>query len=50
MNEVTQFLIEQGYVVLFLWVLFEQLGFPVGSFFISYEKIEITEIDDASEG
>ena len=29
MNEVTQFLIEQGYFVLFLWVLFEQLGFPV---------------------
>ena len=29
MNEVVQFLIEQGYIVLFLWVLFEQLGFPI---------------------
>lgn len=29
MNEVAQFLIEQGYVVLFLWVLFAQLGFPI---------------------
>ncbi len=29
MNEVVGFLIEQGYIVLFLWVLFEQLGFPV---------------------
>ena len=29
MNEVAQFLIEQGYIVLFLWVLFEQLGVPI---------------------
>jgi membrane protein DedA with SNARE-associated domain len=29
MNEVTQFLIQQGYVVLFLWVLFAQLGLPI---------------------
>jgi membrane protein DedA with SNARE-associated domain len=29
MNEVVGFLIEQGYIILFLWVLFEQLGFPV---------------------
>ena len=29
MNEVVQFLIEQGYIVLFLWVLFEQLGLPI---------------------
>jgi membrane protein DedA with SNARE-associated domain len=29
MNEVVQFLIEQGYIVLFLWVLFEKLGFPI---------------------
>lgn len=29
MNEVVQFLIEQGYIVLFLWVLFEQLGVPI---------------------
>jgi len=29
MDEVIQFLIEQGYIVLFLWVLFEQLGFPI---------------------
>jgi membrane protein DedA with SNARE-associated domain len=29
MNEVTQFLIEQGYIVLFLWVFFEQLGLPI---------------------
>jgi membrane protein DedA with SNARE-associated domain len=29
MNEAVQFLIEQGYIVLFLWVLFEQLGLPV---------------------
>jgi len=29
MNEVAQFLIEQGYVVLFLWVLLAQLGFPI---------------------
>jgi membrane protein DedA with SNARE-associated domain len=29
MNEVVRFLIDQGYIVLFLWVLFEQLGLPV---------------------
>jgi len=29
MNEVIQFLIDQGYLVLFLWVLFEQLGLPI---------------------
>jgi membrane protein DedA with SNARE-associated domain len=29
MKEVIGFLIEQGYIVLFLWVLFEQLGFPI---------------------
>ena len=29
MNEVVHFLIEHGYIVLFLWVLFEQLGIPV---------------------
>ena len=29
MNEVVQFLIEQGYVILFLWVLLEQLGLPI---------------------
>ena len=29
MNEVVQFLIEQGYVILFLWVLVEQLGIPI---------------------
>jgi len=29
MNEVLQFLIEQGYIVLFLWVFFAQLGFPI---------------------
>ena len=29
MREVVQFLIAQGYIVLFLWVLFEQLGFPI---------------------
>ena len=29
MKEAVQFLIEQGYIVLFLWVLFEQLGFPI---------------------
>jgi membrane protein DedA with SNARE-associated domain len=29
MNEAVQFFIEQGYLVLFLWVLFEQLGFPI---------------------
>ena len=29
MNEVAQFLVEQGYVVLFLWVLLAQLGFPI---------------------
>jgi len=29
MNEVVQFLIEQGYIVLFLWVLFTQLGLPL---------------------
>jgi len=29
MNEVAQFLIEQGYIVLFLWVVFAQLGFPL---------------------
>jgi membrane protein DedA with SNARE-associated domain len=29
MNEVAEFLIEQGYIVLFLWVFFAQLGFPI---------------------
>jgi len=29
MNGLVQFLIEQGYAVLFLWVLFEQLGLPI---------------------
>jgi membrane protein DedA with SNARE-associated domain len=29
MNELAQFLIEQGYIVLFLWVLLAQLGFPI---------------------
>jgi membrane protein DedA with SNARE-associated domain len=29
MNEVAQFLIERGYVVLFLWVLLAQLGVPI---------------------
>ena len=29
MDEMVQFLIRQGYVVLFFWVLFEQLGFPI---------------------
>ena len=29
MNEAVQFLIEQGYIVLFLWVLFAQLGLPI---------------------
>ncbi len=29
MNEVGKFLIEQGYVILFLWVLLEQLGLPI---------------------
>ena len=29
MNDVVQFLINQGYIVLFLWVLFEQLGLPI---------------------
>jgi membrane protein DedA with SNARE-associated domain len=29
MDETIQFLIRQGYVVLFFWVLFEQLGFPI---------------------
>jgi len=29
MNEVVRFLIDQGYIVLFLWVLLEQLGLPV---------------------
>jgi membrane protein DedA with SNARE-associated domain len=29
MNNVVKFLIEQGYIVLFLWVLFEQLGLPI---------------------
>jgi len=29
MNEVVQFLIEQGYIVLFVWVLFGQLGLPI---------------------
>jgi membrane protein DedA with SNARE-associated domain len=28
-NEVTQFLIQQGYVVLFLWVLLAQIGLPI---------------------
>jgi membrane protein DedA with SNARE-associated domain len=29
MRDVVQFLIDQGYIVLFLWVLFEQLGLPI---------------------
>lgn len=29
MNEVAEFLIEQGYIVLFLWVFLAQLGFPI---------------------
>lgn len=29
MNEMIQFLIRHGYAVLFLWVLFEQLGLPI---------------------
>jgi membrane protein DedA with SNARE-associated domain len=29
MNQAAQFLIKQGYIVLFLWVLFEQLGLPI---------------------
>ncbi len=29
MDEVARFLIDQGYIVLFLWVLFEQLGLPI---------------------
>ena len=29
MKEVIGFLIEQGYIFLFLWVLFEKLGFPI---------------------
>ncbi len=29
MNEAVQFLTDQGYLVLFLWVLFEQLGLPI---------------------
>jgi len=29
MNEATRFLIEQGYIIFFLWVLFEQLGLPL---------------------
>jgi membrane protein DedA with SNARE-associated domain len=29
MNETIQFLIRNGYAVLFSWVLFEQLGLPV---------------------
>jgi len=29
MNEVAQFLVDQGYVVLFVWVLLAQLGFPI---------------------
>lgn len=29
MKEIAQFLIEQGYIVLFLWVFFAQLGFPI---------------------
>ena len=29
MNEVAQFLVEEGYVVLFLWVFLAQLGFPI---------------------
>jgi membrane protein DedA with SNARE-associated domain len=29
MNEVAQFLIEHGYIVLFLWVLLAQLGLPI---------------------
>jgi membrane protein DedA with SNARE-associated domain len=31
MNETIQFLIRNGYTVLFLWVLFEQLGLPIPS-------------------
>ncbi len=29
MNEVVQFLVDQGYLVLFLWVFLEQLGLPI---------------------
>lgn len=29
MNEVVRFLIDQGYFILFLWVLIAQLGFPI---------------------
>jgi membrane protein DedA with SNARE-associated domain len=29
MNETIQFLIQDGYAVLFFWVLFEQLGLPI---------------------
>ena len=29
MNEMVRFLIQQGYIVLFLWVLLEQLGLPI---------------------
>ena len=29
MNEMIQFLIRHGYAVVFLWVLFEQLGLPI---------------------
>jgi membrane protein DedA with SNARE-associated domain len=29
MNATVSFLIEQGYVILFLWILFEQLGLPI---------------------
>ncbi len=29
MNEVVGFLVDQGYIVLFLWVLLEQLGLPI---------------------
>ncbi len=29
MDEVVRFLIDQGYIVLFLWVFFEQIGLPI---------------------
>jgi membrane protein DedA with SNARE-associated domain len=29
MHEAAQFIIKQGYIVLFLWMLFEQLGLPI---------------------
>ncbi len=29
MHEATQFLIKQGYLILFLWILFERLGLPL---------------------